>query len=161
MLSNAEIASNGRTLGRKVSYMNAPEYVFLKAMAATDVNPTSILQVLLYMYEYQRNTMTINAPNNVVLDLTGRELRSWGNLMGAVWECVRCLACLRLNMPVITPRLQTAARTRTPRRVGLVLMSRAQSWNRRSDPNKSCGRCPVYVVEDKVVESKRGGNEPY
>jgi hypothetical protein len=40
MLSNAEIASIGHTLGRKVSYMNALEYVLLKTMAATGVTST-------------------------------------------------------------------------------------------------------------------------
>ena len=67
LLRNVEIAETiGRALGRPVSYTNAPEWMFLRALRADDTNPTMITQVRLYMHEYQRGTFAIHAPNDVV-----------------------------------------------------------------------------------------------
>lgn len=74
LLSNIEIAGSiGRALGRPVSYTDAPEWLFLRALRAAGTNPAMITQFRLYMHEYQRGTFAINAPNDVVQEVTGRE----------------------------------------------------------------------------------------
>ena len=74
LMSNIEIAESiGRALGRPVSYTDAPEWMFLRALRAAGTNPAMITQFRLYMHEYQRGTFAINAPNDVVQEVTGRE----------------------------------------------------------------------------------------
>ncbi|OUR62171.1 hypothetical protein A9Q74_06920 [Colwellia sp. 39_35_sub15_T18] len=78
LLSNNEIAGIiGKALGRTVTYTDAPEWMFLKAMKADGINPTMMTQFRLYMHEYQRGTFAVNAPNDVVRTVTGQEPESF------------------------------------------------------------------------------------
>ena len=81
LLSNVEIAETiGRALGRPVSYTDAPEWMFLRALRADGTNPTMITQFRLYCHEYQRGTFAIHAPNDVVREVTGREPESFDSI---------------------------------------------------------------------------------
>lgn len=78
LLSNNEIAEIiGKALDRKVTYTDAPQWMFLKVMQSDGINPTMMTQFLLYLHEYQRGTFAVNAPNDVVRTVTGREPESF------------------------------------------------------------------------------------
>ncbi len=71
----AEIFS--KVVGRKVRYMNIPEWMFLKAgfLFAKDfgLDAFSISQVRHYMNEYQQDKFNVGGTTNIVKELTGKE----------------------------------------------------------------------------------------
>lgn len=71
----AEVFS--KVVGRKVRYVNIPEWMFLKAafMFAKDfgLDAFAISQVRHYMNEYQLNRFDIGGVTNIVKELTGKE----------------------------------------------------------------------------------------
>ncbi len=77
-LSSIEMATIfSKVVGRKVRYMNIPEWMFLKAafMFAKDfgLDRFSIAQIRHYMKEYQLNRFDVGGATNVVKELTGKE----------------------------------------------------------------------------------------
>ena len=66
-----------KVVGRKVRYINIPEWMFLKAafMFAKEfgLNKFSISQIRHYMNEYQLNRFDIGGATTVVKELTGKE----------------------------------------------------------------------------------------
>ena len=62
-----------RVLNKKVKYMDISQSLFLKAMTALGLPAFGISQVRHYTEEHKLSTLTINAPNNVVRELTGNE----------------------------------------------------------------------------------------
>lgn len=76
-LSSKEMAEIfSKVVGRKVRYMNIPEWMFLKAtfMFAKDfgLDNFSIAQIRHYMKEYQLNRFDVGGVTTVVKDLTGK-----------------------------------------------------------------------------------------
>lgn len=77
-LTNQEMATIfSKVVGRKVRYMNIPDWMFLKAafMFANDfgLDAFAIAQIRLYMPEYRDNKFDIGGATNVVKELTGKE----------------------------------------------------------------------------------------
>jgi len=77
-LSSNEMATIfSKVVGRKVRYMNIPDWMFLKAafMFAKDfgLDAFAIAQIRLYMPEYRDNKFDIGGATNVVKELTGKE----------------------------------------------------------------------------------------
>ncbi|MEH6814777.1 MAG: NmrA family NAD(P)-binding protein [Motiliproteus sp.] len=66
----AAIMSN--VLGRKVKYLDAPDWMVMKALISQGFPATMVAQLVIYAEEYRRGTFAINAPNNVVRDLTSQ-----------------------------------------------------------------------------------------
>ena len=62
----------GKVLGRKVKYQNIPEAMMMKALISQGFPASMVGQLAIYTEEYRRGTFAVNAPNNVVRDLTGR-----------------------------------------------------------------------------------------
>lgn len=62
-----------KVLNKKVKYMDVSRSMFLKAMTALGIPTFGISQVRHYTEEHKLDTLTINAPNTVVRDLTGNE----------------------------------------------------------------------------------------
>jgi len=62
-----------KALNKKVKYMDVSQSMFLKAMTALGFPAFGISQVRHYTEEHKLSTLTINAPNNVVRELTGNE----------------------------------------------------------------------------------------
>ena len=74
LLSPSEMAAiMGKVLGRKAKYQNIPEWMMMKALISRGFPPSMVAQLAIYAEEYRRGTFAINAPNNVVRDLTGQE----------------------------------------------------------------------------------------
>ncbi len=74
LLSPNEIAAiMGKVLGRKVKYQDIPEWMMMKALISQGFPATMVAQLAIYADEYRRGTFAVNAPNNVVRDLTGQE----------------------------------------------------------------------------------------
>jgi NAD(P)H dehydrogenase (quinone) len=94
----------GKVMGRKVRYLDAPEWMVMKALISQGFPRTMVAQLVIYAEEYRRGTFALNAPNNVVRDLTGQEAenfetitrhivatrpeatRSFGNTLKALWN---------------------------------------------------------------------------
>ncbi|MDE3145641.1 MAG: NmrA family NAD(P)-binding protein [Bacteroidota bacterium] len=77
-LSAKEMATIfSKVIGRKVRYINIPEWMFLKAafMFAKDfgLDAFTISQVRHYMKEYQLNKFDIGGATNIVKELTGKD----------------------------------------------------------------------------------------
>lgn len=74
LLSPNEIAAiMGKVLGRKVKYQDISEALLLKALKAQGFGEAMPPQLRHYADEYRRGCFAVNAPNNVVNALTGRE----------------------------------------------------------------------------------------
>ena len=74
LLSPNEMAAiMGKVLNRKVRYVDAPDWMVLKALISQGFPATMVAQLVIYAEEYRRGTFTLNAPNNVVQELTGQE----------------------------------------------------------------------------------------
>ena len=74
LLSPNEMAAiMGKVLGRKVKYQDIPEWMMMKALISRSFPASMVAQLAIYAEEYRLGTFAINAPNNVVRDLTGQE----------------------------------------------------------------------------------------
>ena len=74
LLSPNEMAAiMGKVLGRKVRYQEMPDSMVMKALISQGFPATMVAQLIIYAEEYRRGTFAVNAPNNVVRDLTGQE----------------------------------------------------------------------------------------
>ena len=74
LLSPNEIAATmGKVLGRSVRYVDMPDSMVMKALVSQGLPASMVVQLLIYAEEYRRGTFAINAPNDVVRDLTGRD----------------------------------------------------------------------------------------
>lgn len=62
-----------KVLNKKVKYMDVSQSMFLKAMSAQGFPAFAISQFRHYLEEHKRTALTVNAPNNVVRDIGGRE----------------------------------------------------------------------------------------
>lgn len=74
LLSPNEIAAvMGKVLGRNVRYRDIPKSMMLKALIRQGFPKSMLTQLALYTDEYRRGAFAINAPNQVVQALTGRQ----------------------------------------------------------------------------------------
>ena len=108
LLSPNEMAAiMGKVLGRKVRYQDVPDWMVMKALISQGFQASMVAQLIIYAEEYRRGTFAVNAPNNVVRDLTGQEaedfetitrrmvaerpeaIRSFGNTLKAAWNFMR------------------------------------------------------------------------
>jgi NAD(P)H dehydrogenase (quinone) len=108
LLSPNEMAAiMGKVLGRNVRYVDAQDWMVMKALVSQGFPATMVAQLTIYAEEYRRGTFAVNAPNNVVRDLTGQEAedfetitrrivaarpesdRTFGNKLKALWNFLK------------------------------------------------------------------------
>ncbi len=74
LVSPQDIAATfSKVLGRKVTYINVPLWLISKVMKGMGYPNYFIAQFQQYIPEYQKNAFAINAPNDVVRTITGKE----------------------------------------------------------------------------------------
>jgi NAD(P)H dehydrogenase (quinone) len=125
LLSPNEMAAiMGKVLGRKVRYLDAPDWMVMKALISQGFPRTMVAQLIIYAEEYRRGTFAVNAPSNVVRDLTSQEAedfetitreivaarpeatRSFGNTLKAIWNFQKVPFTLRTNPQAIEERAE-------------------------------------------------------
>jgi len=74
LLSPNEMAAvMGKVLGRRVRYINVPDWLVMKALISQGFPATMVTQLVIYAEEYRRGTFAVNAPNDVVQELTSQK----------------------------------------------------------------------------------------
>ncbi len=74
LLSGRDIAETlSRTLGRRITLMHMPSWLYDKALRAAGLSPFMQLQMRTYNEEQRRGTFAYNAPTDHVLRATGHE----------------------------------------------------------------------------------------
>ena len=85
LMSPKDIAkAMGRALGRNVRYMNIPERMMVKALKAlppSNYSVAAVTQLAIYADEYRRGTFAVNAPNDHVAQVTGREPETFESIV--------------------------------------------------------------------------------
>lgn len=153
-------AAMGRALGRKVRYLDIPEAMFLKALAAlrpANFSEDAVSQLQLYADEYRRGTFAVGGPSDAVEKVGGRKAedidtiarrvvaerpearRSFGNTSRAVLNFMKILA---------TPKPDTAA---IVRRKGHVLLDGPQLCQDNAEWRASHGPVPSPKRELRPV----------
>ena len=73
LMSPQDLAESfSRVTGRKVKYDNIPEKLFLKSLQFMKIPVHMQAQVRRYVEDYRKGSFEIGAPNDVVLEMTGR-----------------------------------------------------------------------------------------
>lgn len=155
-------AAMGRALGRKVRYLDIPEAMFLKALAAlrpANFSEDAVSQLQLYADEYRRGTFAVGGPSDAVEKVGGRKAedidtiarrvvaerpearRSFGNTSRAVLNFMKILA---------TPKPDTAA---IVRRKGHVLLDGPQLCQDNAEWRASHGPVPSPKRELRPVQT--------
>jgi NAD(P)H dehydrogenase (quinone) len=125
LLSPNEMAAIiGEVLGRKVKYVDAPDWMVMKALISQGFPATMVAQLIIYADEYRRGTFALNAPNRVIPDLTGRQaenfetitrrvvasrpeaIRTFGNTLKALWNFMRVPFTFGTDPAVIARRAE-------------------------------------------------------
>ena len=125
LLSPNEMAAiMGKVLGRKVKYLDVPDWMVMKALISQGFPATMVAQLVIYADEYRRGTFAINAPNNVVRDLTGQgaedfetitrrvvasspeAVRTFGNKLRAIWNFLKVPFAFGTNPKAIERRAE-------------------------------------------------------
>jgi uncharacterized protein YbjT (DUF2867 family) len=125
LLSPNEMAAiMGKVLGRKIRYLDVPDWMVMKALISQGFPATMVAQLVIYADEYRRGTFAINAPNNVVRDLTSQQsedfetitrrmvasrpeaIRSFGNTLQAVWNFMKVPFTFGTNPEAIERRAE-------------------------------------------------------
>ena len=96
----------------------------MKALISQGFQATMVAQLIIYGEEYRRGTFAVNAPNNVVRDLTGQEaedfetitrrmvaerpeaIRSFGNTLQAAWNFMKVPFTFGTNPEAIERRAE-------------------------------------------------------
>jgi NAD(P)H dehydrogenase (quinone) len=147
LLSPNEMAATmSKVLGHKVKYLDAPEWMVMKALISQGFPATMVTQLLIYAEEYRRGTFAINAPNNVVRQLTGQSaenfetitrramasrpeaIRSFGNKLKAVWNFMKVPFTFGTNPEAIERRAEHVM-LKSP-----TLNRDSQAWVETHDP---------------------------
>lgn len=103
----------GQVLGRKVRHLELPMWMFLRAARLDGAGTTELLNFPTYAAELRAGTFAVGAPNDDVLEATGRPAESFAT------TAARYAAAVAAR-PGAWPRLRTLARfarvgvTRTP-----------------------------------------------
>ncbi len=125
LLSPNEMAAiMGKVLGRTVKYLDAPDWMVMKALISQRFPASMVAQLVIYGEEYRRGTFAIDAPNNVVRNLTGEQaenfetitrrivaerpeaVRTIGNKLKAVWNFMKVPFTFGANPEVIERRAE-------------------------------------------------------
>lgn len=125
LLSPNEIATiMGKVLGRKVRYVDIPESMLMKALISQGFPASMVAQLAIYTEEYRRGTFALNAPNNVVRDLSGEPAENFetitrrvvanrpetrqtlGNKLKAVWNFMKVPFTFGTNAEFIERRAE-------------------------------------------------------
>lgn len=147
LLSPNEMAAiMAKVLGRKVKYLDAPDWMVMKALVSQGFPASMVTQLVVYGEEYRRGTFAINAPNNVVRDLTGElaedfetitrrivterpeAVRTIGNTLKAVWNFTKVPFTFGTNPDAIERRAEHV-RLKSP-----TLNRDSQEWVNSHDP---------------------------
>lgn len=155
-------AAMGRALGRRVRYVDIPEAVFLKALAAlrpANFSEDAVSQLRLYADEYRRGTFALGGPTDAVekvcsrkaedIDTIARRVvaergearRNLGNTTRAVLNFVKIL---------MTPKPDTEA---IVRRKGHVLLKDPQFCQDNAEWRASHGPVPSPDKEMRPVRA--------
>jgi len=148
LLSPNEMAAiMGKVLGRKVRYVDAPDWMVMKALISQGFPATMVAQLVIYAEEYRRGTFALNAPNNVVRDLTGQESEDFetitrrvvaerpeaqqtiGNKLKGIWNFLRVPFTFGTNPEAIVRRAEHVL-LKSP-----TLNRDSQSWVGTHDPD--------------------------
>ena len=137
----------GKVLRRTVRYVDAPDWLVLKALISQGFPATMVAQLVIYGEEYRRGTFALNAPNNVVRDLTGQESedfetitrrvvaerpeaqQSIGNKLKGIWNFLRIPFTFGTNPEAIERRAEHVL-IKSP-----TLNRDSQSWVETHDPD--------------------------
>jgi uncharacterized protein YbjT (DUF2867 family) len=167
LLSPNEMAAiMGKALGRKVRYMDAPDWLVMKALISQGFPATMVAQLIIYAEEYRRGTFALNAPNNVVRDLTGEQAEDFetitrhvvaerpearqtiGNKLRGIWNFMRVPFAFGTNPEAIARRAEHVL-LKSP-----TLNRDSQSWVETHDPaagfvpdRPSSGNNPVALAQ--------------
>lgn len=125
LLSPNEMAAIiSKVLGRKVKYLDAPDWMVMKALISQGFPATMVAQLIIYAVEYRSGTFALNAPNNVVQDLTGEKAedfetitrrivaerpeakRSFSNTLKAAWNFTKVPFTFGTNPEAIERRAE-------------------------------------------------------
>lgn len=147
LLSPNEIAAiMGKVLGRKVKYQDVPESMLLKALKVGGHPQFISTQLALYTDEYRRGAFAVNAPTNVIKDLTGREpesfetltrrivasspeaVQTFSNKLKAIKNFMKILLTAKIDPDVVAVE-QEHVLLKTPKFVG-----DSQHWRKKHDP---------------------------
>ncbi len=115
LLSPTAIAGAfSNALGRRVRYLDMPEWMFRKAMRALGITPFEQTQLRHYLADYRSNAFAVSAPTDAVAAVGGREpedfetiaaryareqpARSLAGMAGALWSLARILITPSLDL---------------------------------------------------------------
>lgn len=146
LLDPSEIAAAiGRVVGRKVRYMDAPDWMFTKAALAMGFTPSMLISGVHYMQEYRRGTYAIGAPTSVVEDVTGQPaedfemtVRRWTkdlrDAKPSFFGMLRGMGFMMKTMLTHAPNLSKYARnTNAPIVDSPVYAQDSEEWRRTHD----------------------------
>lgn len=162
LLMPDEIAARfARVLGRRVRYLDIPDWMMLKALRVFGLSAYQQAQVRYYMQDYRRNAFAVGAPTDVVREVGGREpedfetivrryvserpeaRRSLLNLLRAVTNFAR----IPLTPALDFNRWQRIQDQPAPKATRLAADSPV--WLATHNANKSLGfQAPVTAFED-------------
>lgn len=165
LLSPNEMAAiMGKVLGRKVRYVDAPDWMVMKALISQGFPATMVTQLILYAEEYRRGTFALNAPNNVVQDLTGQEAedfeaitrhvvairpegqQTFGNKLTAIRNFLKVPFTLGTNPEAIERRAEHVL-LKSP-----TFNRDSQDWVETHDP-------AAGFVPDRPIQTSRSGEQ--
>ena len=132
LLTPEEIAATfAKVLGRKVTYSPTSVDMFVKAATVARFPAYDISQVRLYLTDYQQDAFAVDAPTNVVRELTGREPEDFETICRRyVAERPEAIPSLSNKMGALS-RLLRAMLLRTP---DMDAFQRAQNHPPLSNP---------------------------
>ena len=150
LLTPEQIAATfAKVLGRDVKYAPSSIDMFVKAATVAGFSPYDISQVRLYLTDYQQDAFAIDAPTNVVRELTGREpedfeticrrfvaerpeaIPSFSNKIGALSRLLRALL-------MRTPDMDAWQRIQNhPPLANAVFARHADEWQHTHQPGPS------------------------
>jgi NAD(P)H dehydrogenase (quinone) len=115
LLTPEEIAATfAKVLGRDVKYSPSSVDMFVKAATVAGFPAYDISQVRLYLTDYQQDAFAVDAPTNVVRELTGREPEDFETICGRyVSQRPEAIPSLSNKMGALS-RLLRAMLMRTP-----------------------------------------------
>lgn len=115
LLTPEQIAATfAKVLGRKVEYAPSSVDMFVKAATVAGFSSYEISQVRLYLTDYQQDAFAIDAPTDVVAELTGREPEDFETICRRyVAERPEAVPSLRHKLGALS-RLLRALLMRTP-----------------------------------------------
>ena len=163
LLSPNEMAAIiSKVLRRKIKYLDVPDWMVMKALISQKFPATMVTQLIIYADEYRRGTFAINAPNNVVRDLTSQEaedfetitrravasrpeaVRTFGSRLKAIWNFLKVPFTFGTNPKAIERRAEHVL-LKSP-----TLDRDSQDWVESHDP--AAGFIPDRPANTHVLQ---------